>query len=109
MFRQYIKNKRHKYGVKLYILTEPTGLVQKVLIYSGQGIDVSLSQSHTEFVVNKLMENHPYKGHLLYMDSYYNSVDLEHKLMEKKHIAQEHFEAIEKKNHTDVIKKKNLI
>lgn len=40
VFRQYIKNKRHKYGVKLYMLTEPTGLVLKVLIYSGQGTDV---------------------------------------------------------------------
>lgn len=40
------------------MLTEPTGLVLKVLIYSGQSTDVSLSQSHTEHVVNKLMENH---------------------------------------------------
>lgn len=47
----YKKNKHHKYGVKLYMLTEPTGLVQKVLIYSGQG--TSPEMSHTEYVVNK--------------------------------------------------------
>lgn len=23
LFRQYIKNKRHKYGIKLYVLAEP--------------------------------------------------------------------------------------
>ncbi|XP_060877563.1 piggyBac transposable element-derived protein 4-like [Metopolophium dirhodum] len=28
IFRQYIKNKRHKYGVKLYMLTEHQGFVQ---------------------------------------------------------------------------------
>jgi hypothetical protein len=106
VFRQYIKNKRHKYGVKLYMLTEPTGLVQKVLIYSGQGTDVSLSQSHTEYVVNKLMENHLYKGHSLYMDNYYNSVDLAHKLLEKKTYCTGTLRSNRKKNPTDVIKKK---
>lgn len=95
VFRQYIKNKRHKYGVKLYMLTEPTGLVQKVLIYSGQGTDTSPEMSHTEYVVNKLMKNYLYKGRSLYMDNYYNSVHLAHKLLEKKHTALEHFEATE--------------
>jgi len=46
VFRQYIKNKRHKYGVKLYMLTEPTGLARKVLIYSGQGTDYC--HNHTQ-------------------------------------------------------------
>ncbi|KAF0750671.1 piggyBac transposable element-derived protein 4-like [Aphis craccivora] len=81
VFRQYIKNKRHKYGVKLYMLTEPTGLVQKVLIYSGQGTDVSLSQSHTD-------------------------VDLAHKLLEKKTYCTGTLRSHRKKNPTDVIKKK---
>lgn len=37
VFRQYIKNKRHKYGIKLYMLTEPWDLVHRILIYSGEG------------------------------------------------------------------------
>ncbi|KAJ8910822.1 hypothetical protein NQ315_004682, partial [Exocentrus adspersus] len=37
IFRQYIKNKRHKYGVKLYLLTEPDGIVQKFAVYTGTG------------------------------------------------------------------------
>ncbi|KAL4132042.1 hypothetical protein QTP88_009263 [Uroleucon formosanum] len=84
LFRQYIKNKRHKYGVKLYMLTEPIGLVQKILIYTGQGTNVSSDMTHTECVVEQLMEDHLYKGHSLFMDNYYNSVNLAHKLLEKK-------------------------
>ncbi|KAJ8938693.1 hypothetical protein NQ314_011372 [Rhamnusium bicolor] len=34
--RQYIKNKRHKYGVKLYIVTEPDGTIIKFAVYTGQ-------------------------------------------------------------------------
>jgi len=34
------------------------------------------------------MENHLYKGHSLYMDNYHNSIDLAHKLLEKKNILQ---------------------
>ncbi|KAL4104628.1 hypothetical protein QTP88_019922 [Uroleucon formosanum] len=50
IFRQYIQNKRHKYGVKMYMLTEPWGLIHRVMVYSGQGHDVSEDLSHTEFV-----------------------------------------------------------
>lgn len=75
-FRQYLKNKRHKYGIKLYMLTELGGLVYKIMIYSGQEHDTSTEFSHTEYVVIKLMEGLDTCGRLLYMDSYYNSVKL---------------------------------
>lgn len=32
VFRQYIKNKKHKYGVKLYLLTEPDGTILKFAV-----------------------------------------------------------------------------
>ena len=35
IFRQYIKNKRHKYGVKFYELCESDGIVLRVSIYLG--------------------------------------------------------------------------
>ncbi|XP_029348167.1 piggyBac transposable element-derived protein 4-like [Acyrthosiphon pisum] len=63
IFRQYIKNKRHKYGIKLYMLTAPNRLVLDILIFSGQGTDSTPEQSHTEHVVYRLMENHLDKGH----------------------------------------------
>lgn len=37
VFRQYLKNKRHKYEMKLYVkLTESDGLVMSLLVYTGQ-------------------------------------------------------------------------
>ncbi|KAJ8892720.1 hypothetical protein PR048_005301 [Dryococelus australis] len=35
VFRQYIKNKRLKYGMKLFELTEPGGIVVKFCVYTG--------------------------------------------------------------------------
>jgi len=84
VFRQYIKNKRHKYGVKLYMLTENQGFVQQIMIYSGQGTGVLPGVSHTEYVVDQLMNNYFDKGYSLFMDNYYNSVQLAHKLLQRK-------------------------
>ena len=39
MFRQYIKNKCHKYGIKFYELCTYDGLVLNVEIYGGQGFN----------------------------------------------------------------------
>jgi len=83
VFRQYIKNKRHKYGIKLYMLTESGGLVHRIMIYSGQGNDTSDDFTHTEYVVVKLMEGLTGCGRSLYMDNYYNSVKLAHILLTK--------------------------
>ncbi|KAF9419656.1 hypothetical protein HW555_003934 [Spodoptera exigua] len=33
--RQYIKSKRHKYGVKLYMLADPKWFVHRVHMYKG--------------------------------------------------------------------------
>lgn len=58
----------------MYMLTEPWGLIHRVLIYAGQGYDVSNSMCHTEYLVEKLMNSLLYKGRSLYMDNFYNSV-----------------------------------
>lgn len=89
VFRQYVKNKRHKYGVKLYMLAEPWGLIHRVMVYSGQSYDVSNYLSHTEFVVHNFMKGLFYKGRSLFMDNYYNSVQLSKQLLGKKHMSQE--------------------
>lgn len=36
LFRQYIKGKRHKYGIKFYSLCEPDGLCLNFVLYSGK-------------------------------------------------------------------------
>ncbi|KAF0694469.1 piggyBac transposable element-derived protein 4-like, partial [Aphis craccivora] len=106
VFRQYIKNKRHKYGIKLYMLTEPNGLVLNILIYSGQGTDSTPEQSHTEHVVYRLMENHLDKGHSLFMDNYYNSSSLAHTLLQRKTYCTGTLRNNRKNNPKEVISKK---
>lgn len=34
VFHQYIKNKRHKFGIKLYMLTAPNGCILRFLVYT---------------------------------------------------------------------------
>ena len=70
VFRQYIKNKRHKYGVKFYELCESKGLVLKASIYSGEGFpdDHALGQSGA--IVVNLMDGLLQKGYRLFVDNY---------------------------------------
>jgi hypothetical protein len=43
-FRQYIKGKRHKFGIKLYVLCEPKGIALKIII---QGLSELADQNNT--------------------------------------------------------------
>lgn len=81
-FRQYIKGKRHKFGIKLYILTEYTGIIQKLIVYDSSQDHTIGGRDHTQKVVLKLIESHMSTGHALYMDNYYNSVHLTKRLLE---------------------------
>lgn len=80
LFRQYIKGKKHKYGIKLYTLSDPHGLILKFLVYCGVHDDMG-GKGHAANVVLKLMEGKLGKGHSLYMDNYYNSFALASKLL----------------------------
>lgn len=82
-FRQYIKGKRHKYGIKLYILTEPNGFMLKFAVYAGS-LDMLAGEGHAAKVVMHLMREKMERGHSLFMDNFYNSVDLAIDLLEKK-------------------------
>lgn len=81
-FRQYIKNKRHKYGIKLYMLTEPDGIILKFAVYTG-ALDILGGRGHATNVVLHLLEEKFNCGHSVYLDNFYNSVDLAAKLLEK--------------------------
>jgi len=48
------------------MLTELWGFLHKIMIYSGQGHDISDSMIHTEFVVDNLMSGLYHKGRSLY-------------------------------------------
>ncbi|XP_039763769.1 piggyBac transposable element-derived protein 4-like [Pararge aegeria] len=81
-FRQFIKNKRHKYGIKLYMLTEPDGLILKFRVYAGAKDTDVTGKEHAEKVVMELLREKLNSGHELYMDNYYNSFGLAKKLLD---------------------------
>lgn len=82
-FRQYIPNKRHKYGIKLYKLCLIEGYTYKIKLYSGKNLTAT-KQSHPRTVVMELMDDLLYGGRILYADSFYTSVPLAKELLEKK-------------------------
>jgi len=82
LFRQFIQNKRHKYGIKLYMLTEPNGIILKFAVYTGATDDLG-GKGHAANVVLHLMEEKLNTGHSIFMDNFYNSYDLAQKLLEK--------------------------
>uniref|UniRef100_A0A1B6LFF4 PiggyBac transposable element-derived protein domain-containing protein n=1 Tax=Graphocephala atropunctata TaxID=36148 RepID=A0A1B6LFF4_9HEMI len=82
-FRQYIKGKRHKYGIKVYSLCEPHGLAVRLTIYSGSDGELS-GHGHASKVVLHLMRGKLSNGHALFMDNYYNSFPLASELLSQK-------------------------
>lgn len=79
-FRVYMKNKPHKYGMKLYILSDPlTGYTLKFEIYSGK------NQKDNSIIAlfDRLLEEYYYKGHTVYMDRFYTSPALLNALWKK--------------------------
>lgn len=71
-FRQYIKGKRHKYGIKIYSLNEPEGLLLRFHVYTGKN-DPCSGKGHTVKIVMHLLRDFLGKGHSVFMDNYYNS------------------------------------
>ena len=91
IFRQYIKNKRHKYGIKYYELCTSDGLILRVNIYSGQDeteTSTPFTLGKTAEIVLNLMGDFLGKGHHLYADNYYNSVPSRVTSLEIKHTSQ---------------------
>ncbi|XP_028162999.1 piggyBac transposable element-derived protein 4-like [Ostrinia furnacalis] len=82
--RQYIKGKRHKYGIKLYILATPTGMSLQIHMYQGKRDSQVGGPGHVDKVVTKLMSKYLNAGYHLYMDNFYNSVGLAEFLLRNK-------------------------
>ena len=76
IFRQYIKNKRHKYGIKFFELCESNGIILRISIYSGEGYEDANNLGQTGAIVLHLMDDFLDKGYSVYTDNYYNSVPL---------------------------------
>nr|XP_022900680.1 piggyBac transposable element-derived protein 4-like [Onthophagus taurus] len=75
IFPQYMEVKRHKHGIKLYVLAEPNGTILKV--------HLTAEKCHTEKIVQKLLQGKLNAGHALFMDNFYNSYSLAIKLLDQ--------------------------
>lgn len=105
-FRQYIKGKRHKFGIKLYVLYEPNGTALKILVYAGSADPELSGEGHTEKVVLALMAEKLVNGHSLFMDNFYNSVKLTEELLRRKTYVTGTLSSNRKGNPQEVVKKK---
>lgn len=105
-FRQYIKNKKHKYGIKLYELCESDGLVMKIKIYSGKSEETDNNVGHTTSVVLHLLEDYLDKGYKVYMDNFYNSVTLTKLLNTRKTYVCGTLRSNRKENPRDLVSRK---
>ena len=78
MFRQYLKQKCHKYGIKLFKLCCESGYTYAFRVYVGKNLDKENTTPTN--VVMSLCRDVFNKGHTLYTDNYtYTSLDLAYK------------------------------
>ncbi|XP_046666743.1 piggyBac transposable element-derived protein 4-like [Homalodisca vitripennis] len=84
-FRQYIPNKAHKYGLKIFKLCDQQGYTYCIKVYMGKGtIQNENNELVSTSVVMELMEHNLDKGHILYVDNYYTSVQLAKNLLARR-------------------------
>jgi len=75
-FRQYIPSKRHRFGIKFFIICDcKTGYILKFLIYTGATTKIANTYNvgisgNTVFT---MLEKYFHKGHSLYVDNWYAS------------------------------------
>ena len=81
IFRQYLKQKKHKYGIKIFKLCCNRGYTYKFHVYSGKALDKQNTTPSN--IVISLLKNLFHKGHTLCTDNWYTSVDLANKLIRK--------------------------
>lgn len=80
-FKQYIKGKRHKFGIKLFKLCLSGGYTYHTKIYCGA--DKVEGMSVATKVVFELMQGSLDKGATLYTDNWYTSIELAQKLLDR--------------------------
>lgn len=98
-FKQFIKTKRHRFGIKIFVLCDvEADFILDIIIYTGstteyKKTDPSLGISVV--VVNTLLKPYLNRGHKLFIDNWYSSPSLA-KYLHKKKPSQGQFEKIEK-------------
>lgn len=82
IFKQYIPNKRHKYGIKVFKLCSDKGYTWNLMVYCGkmQNAETDVAQN----VVMDLMDGLLDQGRVLYTDNWYTSIPLAYRLQNRK-------------------------
>ena len=71
-FKQYIKSKPTKWGIKVFVLSDATnGYVYRLQIYTGKNLESTVEAGLSSRVLIELMTE--LDGHQLYTDNYYTS------------------------------------
>ena len=86
-FRQYIKTKRARFGIKLYELITSDGITRDVLVYCRAGMfddDENSSIPSSKCIPLELMTPFLDKGHVLFTENYYTSPALASFLLNRK-------------------------
>lgn len=104
LFKQYIKNKRHKFGIKLYKICCKGGYTFDLKVYVGNDKDPNISASSK--IVLQLMEPLLHQGRILYTDNYYTSITLAHELLKRETHIVGTLRSNRKLNPEEVTKKK---
>lgn len=87
-FKQYIKNKPTKWGVKLWVLSEATtGYVYRFQVYLGKEHGQQPEKHLARRVVRDLTVTETGKNHHLYMDNFYTDPHFFLELFDKKILA----------------------
>ena len=87
-FKQYIRTKRARFGIKLFSLCSSDGYLWNFNVYTGQGSDAwivppdAISLSVSEKIVVSLMKDLLDLGYSIYTDNWYTSIRLAEYLLE---------------------------
>ena len=82
ILRQYISNKSHRYGLKIYKLCSVDGYTWRFILYKSKGETVP-GLSHFESIIMALMKGLFKKGRTLYINNFYSSVETATNLIAK--------------------------
>ena len=87
-FKEFIRTKRTRFGIKLYELCTSSGITFDFLVYCGKGMfsddDPYYDMLSSERIPSILIQPFLGKGHTLYTDNYYASPSLGKFLLENK-------------------------
>ena len=87
VFKQFIPTKRHRFGIKVFVICDcQTRVVLDFIVYTGSSTEIELNDNlgKSGSVVMTLMKPYLNKGHALFVDNWYTSPLLFEKLHELK-------------------------